>query len=474
MEQRPNIPEYDGPKEPNLTTGEYPYLPLQNVNSEPFLTYDIFTNQARSVPNQSFSNMMFNVQGNILKGSFSGKTQDFLYVKSMNLPRYPGLDENPPKKAPERGIKFHISVDPDRINEAWDIVLDVMAQYGVPMGKVDNPFNNRHPEEGREITIYAFKDYGRRFLDSDLQTDDRASWEEIISQITTLLAERRIQPGVAAEGNSGGGGPETRISNNNYVTWRNDDEELFKLVEGVSRNQKFYTNEDIEKIQRHLEQEQITMTNMNIQCPYAQQERLSLEEHILRRKTQHSIRQSTTPWEIHKPLSNNNSEILDQREEISEKKKNKIVISTSRQKKEITTDQPPMNNSDILDDTSTSSQKTEQIWQKTKHKYTDKPRTQIFTIRSERNRNIDSQSIEREPLNNNTQSSGVEATTPQTVNNLGNTGGSTTERNNDVDGNTQARTTQPMTITERAMQNRANNTNDSEQNPTISNLKNNS
>lgn len=375
MEQNPKIPKIDGPKEPHLTTGEYPYPILQIVNSEPFLTYDTFAYQARTIPNNAFDNMEFSVDGTDYRGSFGDRTQDFLYARSKNPPIYPESDEIPSTKPPSHGIKFHISVDPHRIDEAWNIVLDVMAQYGVPAGKVDNPFNQRHPEEGREITLYAFKDYGRRFLDSEVPTDDRASWEEIISQITTLLAEKEIQPGVAAEGNSGGGGPERRIPNNNYVTWRNDNVEMFKVIAGISKNQGFYTTEDIEKIQHQLAQEQITMESMNIQCPYAQQERLSLDEHIHRRNNAHFMLQGTASWEAHKPISNSDSENLGEKEEVGENKRNKITISSSRQKKDIATDTPSINSGNILDDTSPSQNKTDQIWQTTKHKYTDKRRT---------------------------------------------------------------------------------------------------
>ncbi len=143
----------------------------------------------------------------------------------------------------EEGIKFHVSVNPNQIDKAWKIIMEVMSDYGVRETKFANPLFVDKPGErqegGREIAIYTHNDKGRKLYESQDKLEKsetlthenimykyfdlnniQPSWELIICEMTKRLKEAQIQPGVAPEGNSTRGGFEHKIIGTDYITWR--------------------------------------------------------------------------------------------------------------------------------------------------------------------------------------------------------------------------------------------------------------
>lgn len=180
---------------------------VSNSNREPLLSYSNLVNEAI----KSRTPQDFWVIGNNYSGGY-GVGKDFVYVRHAG-----GSITNE-----GNGLKFHVSVDPRRMSDAWDIVMDVMAKYGMREAKFANPLLNTYQEPGKEITLYAFKDDDRPTLKSEEKNDGNASWERIIGEITQRMQQAGIQPGAAAVSNSKGGGVEHTIRGTDYVSWRDD------------------------------------------------------------------------------------------------------------------------------------------------------------------------------------------------------------------------------------------------------------
>lgn len=189
-----------------------------NQKFEPELTYNNIVNEAKRAAKQNNHIDNYSLQGNNYKSSFVGN-DDFIYVK-----------QNTTRSYEANGLKFHVSVDPRRMSEAWDIILETMAKHDVPEAKFANPLLNKTQEPGKEITIYAFRDPDRPMLKSQEKPSKQTSWETVIQEISERLQSAGIQPGAAATSNSQGGGMEHTIKGTNYITWRNDHPNLDGVI----------------------------------------------------------------------------------------------------------------------------------------------------------------------------------------------------------------------------------------------------
>ncbi len=193
-----------------------------NGQYEPKLNYSNIVNETKKC---KINNDDLLVQGNNYTATF-GNGGDFIYFKRKEGKSSDDIE----------GLKFHISVDPQKMNDAWTIVMDVMAKYGVREAKIANPLIDKPQEPGKEITIYAFKeDPPRPILKSEY--NEHASWEVIISELTIRLHNAGIQPGTAATSNSMGGGIEHAIRDTNYVTWRDDFNMMANVKTKISPDQ---------------------------------------------------------------------------------------------------------------------------------------------------------------------------------------------------------------------------------------------
>ncbi len=186
--------------------------------SEPKLTYTNIVNEAKRAAQHNKPINEYSVKGSNYKSSYVGN-DDFIYVK-----------QNTSRSDETNGLKFHVSVDPRKMSEAWEIILETMVKHDVPEAKFANPLLNKTQEPGKEITIYAFRDPYRPFLKSQEKSNTQTSWEAVIQEISERLQSAEIQPGAAATSNSQGGGMEHTIKGTNYVTWRNDHPNLDGVI----------------------------------------------------------------------------------------------------------------------------------------------------------------------------------------------------------------------------------------------------
>lgn len=203
-----------------------------NQNNEHDMGYDNLVTQLKIYQeSNSGSSKGFECEGNNYKASFGknglDESDDFIYIRRIpktNKERNMELM----RKTETNGLKFHVSVDPSQINDAWKIVLQVMSENNVKEAKFANPLNTKYQEPGKEITLYTFNE------DRDILEDKPGckSWNHIISEITLRLYKANIRPGCAGESNSQGGGYEQSIPGTDYVTWRNDGNglEFIKLI----------------------------------------------------------------------------------------------------------------------------------------------------------------------------------------------------------------------------------------------------
>jgi hypothetical protein len=198
--------------------------------NEPHLTYD---NLVRESQERGYDFVLNNVQGNNYVGGFNNGKTDFFYVYNTTLSEEDRTSNIEHEKGARQGLKLHISIHPDQIKEGWDIVLNVMQRHGVAEAKIANPMHKDETpdgqEPGKEITIYAFKDPHRKVLDS--QKGTKASWEQIIREITSELSAANIRPGSLATSASAHGTSEQAIPGSNYVSWREDNSVFSDLTQ---------------------------------------------------------------------------------------------------------------------------------------------------------------------------------------------------------------------------------------------------
>ncbi len=102
------------------------------------------------------------------------------------------------ERLPQQGWKFHISINKDQLSEGWDIILDVLAKHQVKRFKIVDPNSpdKLGVDEGREITIYSFKEPQRKYVQD---TDQYKSWQNILIEITQRLVDAGIRPGPLAQ-----------------------------------------------------------------------------------------------------------------------------------------------------------------------------------------------------------------------------------------------------------------------------------
>jgi hypothetical protein len=85
------------------------------------------------------------------------------------------------------GWKFHIAVNAQDIERAWNLIKDIIIKENIVQTKLIAKEYLEQMEEaelGREITIYAFKE------------DDDMEWRPIIDEIEHELATAGIPPGI--------------------------------------------------------------------------------------------------------------------------------------------------------------------------------------------------------------------------------------------------------------------------------------
>lgn len=198
--------------------------------NEPKLTLD---NLIRESQERGYDFVVNNVQGNNYVGGFNNGKTDFFYVYNSTLSNEDRISNIEHEKGARQGLKLHISIHPDQIKKGWDIVLNVMQRHGVAEAKIANPMHKDETpdgqEPGKEITIYAFKDPHRKVLDS--QKGNKASWEQIIREITLELSAANIMPGALATSASAHGTSEQAIAGSNYVSWREDNSVFSNLTQ---------------------------------------------------------------------------------------------------------------------------------------------------------------------------------------------------------------------------------------------------
>ncbi len=296
---------------------------------EPKLNYSSVVNEIKkSLQNQED----LSVQGNQYAASY-GNGGDFIYFKRTEGESAGDIE----------GLKFHVSVDPQKMNEAWKIVMDVMAKYGVREAKIANPMIDKPQEPGKEITLYAFKEKPTRPI-AKSDKNNVVSWEEIIGELTIQLHNAGIQPGTAATSNSQGGGIEHTIGGTNYVTWRDDFNMMENVKAKISPDQipsdlktkdfdNYFETVDISlnpeneddmdyKIKlfsyyyENLENFKKLSNNLNMQLneqQIVQQDRLPSDEHIQRRENRYiDIRNTPIFLERKKQTFGSNVQILQQ------------------------------------------------------------------------------------------------------------------------------------------------------------------
>ncbi len=198
--------------------------------NEPQLTYD---NLIRESQERGYDFILNNVMGNNYVGGFNNGKTDFFYVYNSTLSEEDRTSNIEHEKGARQGLKLHISIHPEQIKEGWDIVLNVMHKHGVAEAKIANPMHKDETpdgqEPGKEITIYAFRDPHRKVLDS--QKGTKASWEQIIREITLELSAANIRPGSLATSVSAHGTSEQAIPGSIYVSWREDNSVFSDLTQ---------------------------------------------------------------------------------------------------------------------------------------------------------------------------------------------------------------------------------------------------
>src|SRR5688500_13566568 len=110
-----------------------PYKKLNELPRETKFTYDNLVNTAGKfhVLNEN-GKSKYAVEGNNYRSIFGGSNSekdDFIYLRKRNS--YPQV---------QQGLKFHVSVDPEQMTAAWDIIQDILVKHGVPDTKFANPY----------------------------------------------------------------------------------------------------------------------------------------------------------------------------------------------------------------------------------------------------------------------------------------------------------------------------------------------
>jgi len=104
---------------------------------------------------------------------------DALYIH-VNYDRYPS------------GLKLHISVAPEDLEKAWDVLEDYLSEQELHF-KVANPFskiaeNDADGQNGKMFTVYLSE--SKHFSEEN----------DIAEKITSLLKENNIAPGINVKG----------------------------------------------------------------------------------------------------------------------------------------------------------------------------------------------------------------------------------------------------------------------------------
>lgn len=119
------------------------------------------------------------------------------------------------------GWKFHMTIDPERVPEAWDIVQEQVVEAGL-FAKVTTPdasdrFSHAtHPQRGKMITIY------------DDSTRDR-DWGIILSEIEEQLMARGVAPSQPVH-------IDRPVDGSQYFSYTNDRDLNMEYIDGKDRS----------------------------------------------------------------------------------------------------------------------------------------------------------------------------------------------------------------------------------------------
>ncbi len=118
------------------------------------------------------------------------------------------------------GWKFHVSVDPDQVPEAWNIVQERVVEQGLT-AKVTKPDvsqrfgDERNPQRGKMITIY------------DDNSRDR-DWDMILNDIEKQFNENGIKPGPQVH-------IDRPLEGSKFITYMNDRDQNMEYISGEDR-----------------------------------------------------------------------------------------------------------------------------------------------------------------------------------------------------------------------------------------------
>jgi len=121
----------------------------------------------------------------------------------------PQEDENTKPK----GWKLHISINRslEDMGKAWEILQNICVKYNLQYLKTPFPENLDNLEEGKEFTLYIFKNKAIE------------NWAPILKDIEMGLSQFEVSPGKKPAD-----GCDKKIKHSNYLYYRNDDTESGK------------------------------------------------------------------------------------------------------------------------------------------------------------------------------------------------------------------------------------------------------
>ncbi len=145
-------------------------------NEKDTLSYANLVNNAKLTNNDPTNFNEMDLWDHKYYAEFRNNKTDFFYMVNSKV-RKEYLTENQDYQNLYEGLKLHVSVHPQYLEQGWKVVKEVMAKYDVAEAKIANPIYKDEviegqpygQEPGKEITIYAFKDPQRNVLHAEKQ-----------------------------------------------------------------------------------------------------------------------------------------------------------------------------------------------------------------------------------------------------------------------------------------------------------------